>query len=389
MPSTEFDIADVRKRFSALSDGFVFFDGPGGTQTPDAVCDAVAEAMRHSSANLGAPYATSRKVGEILQRAEAASAAFLSCAPEEVTFGMNMTSLNFALSRTAARDWAPGDRVIVSGLDHEANVAPWHALAEDRELDIQTISLRDDTTLDLDDLQSKLNERTRVVAFTAASNAVGTLTPVAEISRLAHSVGALCWVDAVHYSAHRSVDVAQLGADVLLCSTYKFCGPHLGLAFVRESVAASWRPYKVRLPASSSGRSFATGTFPFEQLAGLIATFDYLEQIGGMDAIAAYESALAQRLLATLPSCVSTYGLPGVEGRLPTFLANVDGMPAEEVAATLGQRGVGIWSSENWYSLRLYEALGVGAPSIRIGISHYNTEAEVDRLVAELAALAA
>lgn len=390
MPSIDtFDVADVRKRFSSLAGGFAFFDGPGGTQTPDVVGEAIAEATRSSSANLGAPYATSRRVGEILERAEAGGAAFLGCASDEIAFGMNMTSLNFALSRSAARDWAPGDRIIVSALDHEANVAPWVAIAEDRDLDLQTIALRSDTTLDLDDLAGKLNERTRVVAFTAASNAVGTTTPVADISALAHSVGALSWVDAVHYAAHRRVAVQDLAADVLLCSTYKFCGPHLGMAFVRRAVAERWRPYRVRIPAPAGARSLSTGTFPFEMLAGLDATFAYLREIGGMEAIGRHERALAQRLLSTLLESVTLYGLPGIEGRLPTFLVNLAGVPADDVAAELAELGIGLWSSDNWYSLGICEALRIGERSVRIGISHYNTAEEIDRLAAELERLAA
>ncbi|MCW3016604.1 MAG: cysteine desulfurase family protein [Solirubrobacterales bacterium] len=380
-----FDIAAVRERFSSLSGGFVFFDGPGGTQVPDSVGDAIAAAMRESSANLGAPYATSRRATAILEEAERRAGAFFSCRPDEITFGMNMTSLNFTLSRTASRDWQAGDRVLVSALDHDANVAPWIEVARDHDLDLQTIAVRPDTTLDLDDLRAKLNDRTRVVAFTAASNAVGTLTPVREISDLAHAVGALSWVDGVHFSAHEPVDVEALGADVMLCSTYKFCGPHLGFAYARAAVAETWRPYKVRpLPTPTTGRKMSTGTFPFEALAGLNATFDYLDEIGGMAAIGAYERTLAERFLTTLPESVIRYGLPGLEGRLPTFVVNVDGVPADVVSEQLGARGVGVWSSDTWYSLGLYETLGFGDRSLRIGMTHYNTAEEVDRLVAEL-----
>ncbi|MBS1877890.1 MAG: cysteine desulfurase-like protein [Actinobacteria bacterium] len=388
MPATgNFDVADVRRRFSSLGDGFAFFDSPGGTQTPDLVGEAMAETARCSSANLGAPYPTSRRVGEILDRAEASTAALFGCAPQEITFGTNMTSLNFALSRAVARDWREGDRVVVSALDHEANVAPWHALAEDLGLDLQTVALNPDTTLNLDDLREKLDERTRLVAFTAASNALGTLTPVSEISRLAHEVGALSWVDAVHYAAHYPVSVADLGADVLICSAYKFCGPHLGMAYVREELARGWRPYRVRIPAPTTGRGLATGTFPFELLAGLIATVDYLDEVGGMAAIASYELELMDHLLATLPSNVTVYGLAGSEGRAPTMLINVAGVPAAAAAQRLAERGIGVWSSDNWYCLGLWDQLDTGGSSVRVGLAHYNTVAEVDRLVAELGQL--
>jgi cysteine desulfurase family protein (TIGR01976 family) len=383
-----FDIADVRTRFTSLSRGFAFFDGPGGSQTPDAVGAAIATTTRDSSANLGAPYATSQRVTAILEEAERGAAAFVGCTPGEITFGMNMTSLNFALSRTAARTWQQGDRVIVSALDHDANVAPWIELAHDHQLDLQTIAVNADTTLDLDDLRAKLNDRTRVVAFTAASNAVGTKTPVREISDLAHAVGALSWVDGVHYAAHEPVDVDALGADALLCSTYKFCGPHLGFAYVRAAVAQTWRPYKVRpLPTPTTGRKMSTGTFPFEALAGLNATFAYIREIGGMEAIAAYEHALAERFLATLPSTIVNYGLPGLEGRLPTFVMNVEGVPADVASQRLAERNVGVWSSDTWYSLGLYKTLDFGERSLRIGMSHYNTAEEVDLLVAELGRL--
>lgn len=384
-----FDVAAARARFSSLDGEFAFFDGPGGTQTPDEVGEAIARAARDASGNLGAPYATSRQVGAILDEAEARAARFIGAQPTEITFGLNMTSLNFALSRTASRTWRPGDRILVSALDHDANVAPWLEIAHDRQLDVQTVALRHDTTLDLEDLKSKLNDRTRVVAVTAASNAVGTLTPVREVSDLAHSVGALSWIDAVHFAAHEPIDVRALDVDALVCSTYKFCGPHLGFAYVREEVARDWRPYRVRpLPAPSTGRLFSTGTWPFEALAGLIATFDYLDSIGGLAATAPYERDLAQRMLATLPETVTTYGLPGVEGRLPTFLANVDGVPAPVVSAQLAARGIGVWSSDTWYSLGLYQQLGFGDASLRIGISHYNTAEEVDRLVAALGEVA-
>lgn len=383
-----FDIADVRARFTSLSRAFVFFDGPGGSQTPDVVGDAIAETARDASANLGAPYATSRRVTAILEEAERGAAAFVGGSPEEITFGMNMTSLNFALSRTAGRTWQPGDRVIVSALDHDANVAPWIELAHDHQLDLQTIALNPDSTLDLDDLRAKLNDRTRVVAFTAASNAVGTKTPVREISDLAHEVGALSWVDGVHYAAHEPVDVAQLGADALLCSTYKFCGPHLGFAWVRAAVAETWRPYKVRpLPTPTTGRQMSTGTFPFETLAGLNATFAYIEEIGGMATLAAYERVLGEHFLAALPESVVLYGLPGMEGRLPTFVANVRGVPAEVASERLAERNLGVWSSDTWYSLGLYRTLDFGERSLRIGMSHYNTLEEVDLLVTELGRL--
>jgi len=353
------DIARVRGRFSSLGRGFAFFDAPGGTQVPNEVGDAIARAMREASANLGAPYATGDRVAAILEQAERRSAGFLGCRPHEVVFGPNMTSLNFMLSRTASRDWQPGDRILSSSLDHDGGVAPWLEAARDRGLEVDHIALNEDSTLDLEDLERKLTDRTRVVAFAWASNAVGTITDAARVCELAHQAGALAWVDAVHYAAHEPVDAAAIGADVLLCSAYKWCGPHLGLAYVRESVAAEWRPYKARPAAADPlGRRFHTGTFPYEQLAGLNATFDYLDSIGGFDAIRPYERALGERFVSGLPPRVRLYGLPSMDGRLPTFLVTVDGVDATDVAARLAQRGYGVWAHDSWYSLGLYPTLG-------------------------------
>jgi cysteine desulfurase family protein (TIGR01976 family) len=381
------DVAAVRARFSSLRD-FAFLDAPGGSQVPDEVGDAIARTLREASANLGAGYPTSRRVGEILQQAEHDAAAFLGCAPEEVIFGANMTSLNFTLSRTAARDLSAGDEILVSSLDHDGGVAPWLALADDLGLVVRHIDLHPDTTLDLDDLASKLGPRTRVVAFAWASNAVGTVVDARRVCELAHQAGALAWVDAVHYAAHEPIDVAGIGADVLLCSPYKFCGPHLGLAYARAEVAERWRPYKARpAPTSPLGRRFATGTMPYELLAGFSAATGYLASVGGFGAIVPYERALGQRFLDGISDAVTVYGLPSMHGRVPTFLVNVDGVPADEVAASLAAAGIGVWAHDSWYSLDLYQRLGYTGKSVRIGFIHYNTAAEVDRLLAGLAAM--
>jgi cysteine desulfurase family protein (TIGR01976 family) len=389
MSTLTLDPTAVRARFSSLASGFAFLDAPGGSQVPDSVGDAVARCLREASANMGAGYETSRRVGAIVAEAEAKAAAFLRCEPSEIIFGPNMTSLNFTLSRTAGREFAPGDEILVSSLDHDGGVAPWLELAHDRDLRVQHIELRDDTTLDFDDLAAKLSDRTRVVAFAWASNAIGTITDAARVCELAHSVGALAWVDAVHYAAHEPIDVAEIGADVLLCSPYKFCGPHLGIAFGRTTLLESWRPYKARpAPTSPLGRRFETGTLPYELLAGFNATIDYLAEIGGMAAIVPYERALGERFLVTIPDSVIVYGLPTLEGRVPTFLVNVAGAPAAEVAGALGERGVGVWAHNTWYSLNLYQRLGYDGDAIRIGFIHYNTADEVDRLVSELASFA-
>jgi len=384
-----FDVAAVRRRFASLQGDFAFFDAPGGTQVPDEVGAAIARALREASANLGAPYETSRRVGAIVDEAELRAAAFLGCRPHEVLFGLNMTSLDFTLSRTAGRELGEGDDILVSNLDHDGGVAPWLELARDRGASVRHVELHQDTTVDLDDLRRKLSERTRIVAFAWASNAVGTIAPAAEICRLAHEAGALAWIDAVHYAAHEPVDVEQIGADVLLCSAYKWCGPHLGIAYVREASAAGWRPYKARpAPSDPFARRFATGTYPYELLAGLIATFEYMESVGGLAAIRAYERALGERFLARLPDGVRIYGLPAMDGRVPTFLATVDGVPSADVATRLAERGLGVWAHDSWYSLGLRPTLAYENDAVRIGFAHYNTEEEVDRLLAELAELA-
>jgi cysteine desulfurase family protein (TIGR01976 family) len=379
------DAAAIRSRFSSLRQGFAFLDAPGGSQVPDEVGDAIARALREASANLGAGYATSRRVQEILEEAEGKAARFLSCEPHEVIFGPNMTSLNFMLSRTAGRGFSPGDEILVSSLDHDGGVAPWLELAHDRDLVVRHVGLKDDTTLDFTDLERKLGPRTKVVAFAWASNAVGTIVDARRVCKLAHDAGALAWIDAVHYAAHKPIDVRGVGADVLICSPYKFCGPHLGLAYGRAEVIERWRPYKARpAPARPLGRSFETGTLPYELLAGFNATIDYLQSIGGFAAIVPYERSLGQRFLDGISAAVKVYGLPGMDGRVPTFLVNVDGVAAQDVATSLAAAQIGVWAHDSWYSLDLYKRLGYDDKSVRIGFIHYNTEEEVDRLLEAL-----
>src|SRR5215469_11521335 len=229
-------IAAARERFSSLGDGFVFLDAPGGTQTPDEVAAAVAEVYRTSSGNTGAPYATSRRLDALVDEARAASARFFGCDFDEVIFGANMTSLNFTLSRTFGRQLEPGDEIVVTRLDHDANVAPWLDLAADRGLRVLHADVHADTSLDLADLERHLGARTKVVAFPWAANSTGTIVDARAICDLAHQAGALAWVDAVQYAAHEPVDVQAIGPDILTCSAYKFCGPHLGIAFGRKDL---------------------------------------------------------------------------------------------------------------------------------------------------------
>ena len=343
--------------------------------------ETIARTMREASANLGAGYATSLRVKEILEQAEAHAARFLGCATEEVTFGANMTSLNFTLSRTAARNFSPGDEILVSCLDHDGGVAPWLELAHDRDLVVRHVNLHDDTTLDFDDLEAKLSPRTRVVAFAWASNVVGTIVDAKRVCSMAHDVGAVAWVDAVHYAAHQPIDVREIDADVLICSPYKFCGPHLGIAYGRAEVLEKWRPYKVRpAPNEPLGRRFMTGTQPFELLAGFSATIDYLDSIGGYETIIPYERSLGERFLGGISDRVTMYGLPTMDGRVPTFLINVEGVDAADVAAQLAARQIGVWAHDSFYAPGLYERLGYER-AVRLGFIHYNTAEEVDRLL--------
>src|SRR5436190_10843453 len=385
---TTIDVAAVRDRFSSLRGDFAFLDAPGGSQVPDEVGYAIARTLREASANMVAGYPTSQRVGRILAEAEQNAARFLGCDPHEVMFGQNMTSLNFTLSRTAGRDFQPGDEILVSSLDHDGGVAPWLELAHDKDLVVRHVELNPDTTLDLDDLRSKLGPRTKVVAFAWASNAIGTVVDARRVCQLAHEAGALAWIDAVHYAAHEPIDVRETGADVLICSPYKFCGPHLGIAYGRAEVIERWRPYKVRpAPSEPLGRRFATGTLPYELLAGFNAAVGYLESIGGFAAIVPYERSLGQRFLDGISDAVTVYGLPGMAGRVPTFLVNVAGVAAEAVAARLAEAQIGVWAHDSWYSLNLYQRLGYTGKSVRIGFIHYNSPDEVDRLVEALEAV--
>jgi cysteine desulfurase family protein (TIGR01976 family) len=381
MSAIALDVEAVRARFPALCSGVAHLDGPGGTQVPQTVIDAVAGYLRDSNANLGGAFAASRRSDELVERAHAVAGSFLGCRPEEAIFGANMTTLNFALSRALGRELRAGDELVVTRLDHDGNVSPWLELAHDLDLTIAFVELQDNTTLDLADLESKLGPRTRVVAFPLASNGVGTLTDAARIAELAHSVGALAWADAVHYAPHAPIDVAALGVDVLLCSPYKFFGPHLGLAFVREELLGAWRPYTVR-PAPG----WETGTLPHELLAGFVAAVEYLDELG-WEAIQTHERGLGERFLAGLPGSCTLYGLATMEGRTPTFAFTVAGRTPREVAERLAERGIAVWDGD-YYAVELMRRLGLQpGGAVRAGFVHYNTADEIDRLLAALAQL--
>jgi cysteine desulfurase family protein (TIGR01976 family) len=368
------DIEAVRAQFSALQRPFIFLDGPAGTQVPDTVIEAITGYLRESNANVGGAFETSRRTGDLIDNARGAAARFLSCSESETIFGPSMTNLNFMLTRTVGRELREGDEVVVTRLDHDANVAPWLELAYDLDIHVRFADY------DLSDLEEQLSERTRVVAFPWASNALGTLADAERICGLAHDAGALAWVDAVHYAPHGPIDVASIGADVLLCSPYKFYGPHLGLAFVQRGLLERWRPYKVR-PAPG----YETGTMQHELLAGFVAAVEYVESLG-WDAITAHERELGQRFLEGLPADVLLHGLPTMERRVPTFAITLEHKSPAEVAERLTERGIFVWHGD-YYAVEVMRRLRLPDGAVRVGIVHYNTADEIDRLLGELRAL--
>jgi cysteine desulfurase family protein (TIGR01976 family) len=381
------DVEAVRAQFPALASGVAFLDGPGGTQCPHSVIDAIAAYLRESNANLGGAFAASRRSDDLVERAHATAARFLGCQPEETAFGPNMTTLNFSLTRALGRTLAAGDEILATRLDHDGNVSPWLELAHDLDLRVDFVEIREDTSLDLDDLELKLTDRTRVVAFPLASNAFGTMPDAARIVSLAHEAGALAWADAVHFAPHGPIDVGALGVDVLLCSPYKFFGPHLGLTYGRGELLRSWRPYKVRPAADEPvGHRFETGTLAHELLAGFVAAVEYLEGLG-WPAIQAHERALGQRVLDGLPESCTLYGLETMEGRAPTFAFRVDGASPREVAQRLAERKIAVWDGD-YYAVEAIGRLGLQPEgAVRAGFVHYNTFDDVDRLLAALAAI--
>ena len=388
MSATLIDVEAVRARFSALSGPTALFDGPAGTQVPDEVIDAVAGYLRESNANTGGFFETSRRTDALLDEARWAAASFLGADAAEVVFGPNMTSLNFTLTRTVGRELESGDEILVTRLDHDANVSPWLELARDLGLEVGFVDIDEAGRLDLGDLERRLTGRTRVVAFPWASNALGTLVDVPRVTALAREAGALAWVDAVHYAPHGPIDVAAAGADVLICSPYKFYGPHLGLAFARRELLERWRPYKVRpAPDEPLGARFETGTLQHELLAGFVACVRYVESVG-WEAITGHERELGERFLAGLPETFTLHGLPTMEDRVPTFAITHPEHDSAALAERLARVGIAAWHG-NYYALEVLRALGLEdrGGALRIGVVHYNTDAEVDRLLEELARL--
>jgi cysteine desulfurase family protein (TIGR01976 family) len=392
------DLVAVRSQFPALASEAAFFDGPGGSQVPQAVTDAVVGYMRDSNANLGGAFTTSQASDDVMARARTAAADFTGGDPQGIAFGANMTTLNFQLAHAVARTMSPGDEIVVTALDHDANVSPWLVVAGDHDLVVRTAPLRaEDMTLDVEALEELIGERTRVVAFTLASNAVGSIPDAGRIAAAAHGVGALAGVDAVHMAPHRRLRARELGLDVLLCSPYKFFGPHLGIASIRPDLAASLPADRVRPAAEDPpGHRFKTGTQSHEAIAGALAAIDYLRGLadgdGSLDAafglIEEHETSLTARFLSGLHEGVELYGIRTPEGRTPTFCFNVGGRPPREVAELLGEQGLYVWDG-NYYALEPMRALGLeDGGAVRAGFLHYTTEEEVDLLLEALRAFA-
>ncbi len=417
---TAFDVAALRARFPGLSieDGgrpVALFDGPGGTQVPDTVIEAVAHYYRTSNANHGGPFLTSRRSDALLEDAHAALADLLNAAsPAEIKFGANMTTLTMHLARSVVATLSPGDEIVVTTLDHEANVGPWRSAAADRGVTVRTVDIRpDDVTLDLEGFDAVLDGRPRLVAFGWASNAVGTINPVGELVHRAHEAGALTFVDAVHAAPHLPIDVQRVGTDFLACSVYKVFGPHVGVLYGRADVLDRLPSYKLR-PAYDR---FETGTLNHEGIAGSLAAVEYIAEVGeryggafaglfpdldgrrlhahaGMAAIRAYEMPLFARLLDGLEAIPGARVLgitdrARLDDRTPTAAVTLDGVTAETASTALGDRGIATWWGD-FYASGLIERLGLAPEGVlRIGLTHYNTADEVDRVIHALAEIAA
>jgi cysteine desulfurase family protein (TIGR01976 family) len=380
----------------------VYLDNPAGTQVPRRVIERTIDYWQTMNANHGGAFVTSRRSDEMIDEVRGAAAVFVNArSSDEIVFGPNMTTLTFAVSRAIGRTLAPGDEILLSRLEHDANVSPWLALEERgvrvRFADIQAPECR----LDMDDLRRQVNDKTRLVAVTHASNAVGTIPDLAEISRIAHSAGALLWVDAVHYGPHGLIDVQAIDCDFLVCSSYKFYGPHQGLLYGKQELLERLHPYKVRpAPDHGPGR-WETGTQNHECLAGMLGAFEYLAGLGGakrverhalaraMSRITAHERALAARLIDGLRQIpgIQIYGITDrMEERAPTVSVTWPPHNPESLSEWLGQHQVFTWHGDH-YALEVIRRLGLEerGGTLRIGIAHYNLPSEVD-LVLELLA---
>jgi len=407
----------VREQFPSLKQRVnghpaAFLDGPAGTQVPKQVMDAIQNYLLNSNANTCGAFATSRASDAMIASARGAMADFFHCDKDEVVFGQNMTTITFALSRAIGRELQPDDEIVVTTLDHDANVAPWRAL-EEKGVVIRQVDIREaDCTLDLDDLKRKITSKTKLVAVGYASNAVGTINPVAEITKLAHDAGALMFIDAVHYAPHGPIDVRALDCDFLACSPYKFFGPHMGTLYGKREHLLRLKPYKVRPAYDSLPDRWETGTQLHELIAGIAAAVNYIAELGrrcdsGVQdrraALLAAYRATRQHEMALLSQLIpSLLAIPGLQffgitdpkrwfsERCSTVSVRLPNHKPVEIAAFLGEHGIFTWDG-NYYALNLTERLGVEQTGglLRIGLVHYNTAEEVDRLLSALREIAA
>jgi cysteine desulfurase family protein (TIGR01976 family) len=415
------DLDIIRKQFPALDRPAIFLDNPGGTQIARQSLDRMVAYLVDCNANHGGHFATSRASDAILDQARAEMAAFLNAAePEEIVLGPNMTSLTFRIGRALAPTFQPGETIVVTRLDHDANVSPWTRLAEDRGMDVRVVDFDPETgLLDMDDMRAALETGPRLVAVGYASNALGTVNPVRKITQMAHEAGALVYVDAVQYAPHGPIDVQNLGCDFLACSAYKFFGPHLGILYGRRDLLESLRAYRVRpAPADSPGK-FETGTNNHEGIAGLLGALEYLAWVGetfggelrdlfsedyegraliykqAMSAIRSYEYEVSRQFLEELGSVpgLRLYGPDEprqLDQRVPTFSFTLEGCPAEDVARRLDEHNIYTWDG-NFYAVNVTERLGLEHPGgglVRAGAAHYNTLEEVQQLGAALRQIA-
>ena len=408
---TQLDLTWSRAQFPALAQTInghpaTFLDGPGGTQVPQPVIDAISGYLRRNNANTAGAYATSRNTDAMIAEARRAMADFFNCDPDEVVFGPNMTTLTYAISRSIGRELHPGDEILLTHLDHDANISPWRAL-EERGVTIRLAEINEeDCTLDMHDLTAKITERTKLVAVGYASNAVGTINHAEEVIRLAHKAGALAYIDAVHYAPHGPIDVRALDCDFLVCSTYKFFGPHMGVLYGKREHLKRLVPYKVRANTNAIPNRWEWGTLNHECIAGITACVDYLADLGrrgdpsastrrsallaAYKAIQQHERELMERLISGLlviPG-LKLYGIHNPQRfnqRCPTVAVRIAGWTPLQLATKLGERGFFTWDG-NYYALNLTERLNVEKDGgfLRIGLAHYNTTEEVERFLAAL-----
>jgi cysteine desulfurase family protein (TIGR01976 family) len=409
--ATVLDLSWIRSQFPSFAEKVnghpaAYFDGPGGTQVPQRVIDAISDYLKHANANTCGAYLTSRRTNQVIADARAAMADFFGCDADEVAFGFNMTSLTFAMSRAIGRELKAGDEIVLTLLDHDANFSPWHAL-EERGVVIRRVAFREsDCTLDMQDLARQINQRTKVVAVGYASNAVGTINEVKEVVRLAHAVGALAYIDAVHYAPHGPIDVRNLDCDFLVCSSYKFFGPHMGVLYGKREHLKKLQPYKVRANTNEIPNCWEWGTLNHECIAGITACVEYIASLGrklntavtsrraailaAYVEIVKYERWLCERLIQGLASMPTVNFCQIREPATSNHPCATSALNAEvhsplELATKLGDRGFFTWDG-NYYALNLTEQLDVEKDGgfLRIGLFHYNTVEEVDRLLGAL-----